>query len=107
MQVTRYVIVVHAVATPDNKSFAGEEAFYYNGKEGQTLKATGSHIDNDKFHVFNKEYIPYFLYEYGYKRKCDAKRIAAQRQKFYDECHYWNKYWKETVTYEAVTFDYD
>ena len=49
----------------------------------------------------------YFLYEYGYKRKCDAKRIAAQRQKFYDECHYWNKYWKETITYEAVTFDYD
>ena len=95
---TYYLIKIHAVATPDNPSFAGEEAFYYEGKEGYTLKATGSHIEKDQWNPFPKDYSVADIREYGYKRLCDAKRVANLRKQWYNEPKSYPYYWEDTVT---------
>lgn len=101
---TVYVIKVHSVAKPNNKAFSGEEAFYYYGKKGQLLKAIGSHIENDRFYRWPREYTVYGLEEYGYKRYCDACRVAKTMKKWADEHNDRDDYyWSETITIIAET----
>lgn len=102
---TVYIIKTHSVAKPNNRCFAGEEAFYYRGKKGYLLKATGSHIDNDRFGRWPKDYTAYALKEYGYARYCDACRAAKSLQKWADDHNDRDDYyWRETVTIIAETY---
>ena len=55
----KYLVKVTYNATDDNPNFAGQTQVYFCGKDG--------HVDSETVY-------PYFVKEYGYGRKCDAKR---------------------------------
>ena len=102
----RYVIVNHSVAKQNNLNFAGEEAFYYYGKKGKILKATGSHIENDNFYHWPREFWKGYLLEYGYSRLNDAGRVAGKMKQYADKHNARDDYhWSETISVIAVDAD--
>lgn len=82
----RYLVKTVSKATANNQSYGGETHTYIHGKDEYLLFAD----TRDKF-VARDLITPYFVKEYGYKRKCDAKRA-------YSYTHPENtEYWRSTA----------
>ena len=87
-----YLVKSVSTATADNMSYYGETHTYIKGKDEYLLFAD----TKDKF-VARYLLTPYFVRQYGYTRKCDAKRA-------YSFTHPENtEYWKTTA--EIITVE--
>ena len=83
-----YLIEEHSVATPENHNFNGQESFALKGKNDYLVSYTGSHPEN--LFCVKKLWMSDVI-EYGYTRKCDAKRNWTYKNPEN------TKYWKSTV----------
>ena len=91
---TRYLVKETSTATEQNPNYAGDVSIYYFGKAEQMLAREGTHIPRDNFN-----HIEWYIAEYGYSRKCDAKRAYTYR-------HPENtKFWTSTVEIVEVECD--
>ena len=67
----KYLVKTTMVATPENRSFAGEMCIYYHGKGCKMVACVGEHAKKTyTYQRLNK----YMAGKYGYSRECDAKR---------------------------------
>lgn len=90
----RYLVREESKATADNPNFAGQEMTAYYGKKGIPLARYGSHA---KAMHGEMDFDNWMIAEYGYKRKCDAKRSWVYKNPEN------SKYWASNTTIiEAV-----
>ena len=88
----RYLVKETSTATESNPNYAGDVSICYFGKAEHMLAREGTHLPKDNFNHFH-----FTLAEYGYSRKCDAKRSYTYK-------HPENtKFWTSTV--EIVEVD--
>ena len=90
----KYLVKETSTATPSNPSFAGEVSIWYIGKGGRFIAKEGTHSQYDNF-----DYTEWMIEEYGYTRKCDAKRAYAYRHP--ENTEFW------TSTVEIVEVEYE
>lgn len=64
-----YLVKCVGRATKDNPNFAGQISTTYHGKQQSTLQREGDHLPQENFELKH-----WLLADYGYTRKCDAKR---------------------------------
>lgn len=76
-----YLVKTWAMATVNNPSFAGLDAFYYTGKGGHTLAARGSYTDRVRSGRIPRDYTSDDVRRYGYARLCDARRVMNMRKR--------------------------
>lgn len=72
----KYLVKVVYTATDNNPNFAGEVKTYWCGKEEH------SEVDT---------YCRWFVEEYGYARRCDAKRNYHMRPENQNNEKFWTK----------------
>ena len=88
-----YLVKTTSIATQQNPNFAGQILITYEGKDQTRLKREGTNYPE-----YNRDVIcGTMLYEYGYRRECDAKRSYAYRNPENDA--YWTSA-VEIVEYE-------
>lgn len=91
---TKFLVKETSTATPMNPNYAGDISIYYFGKGERMIAREGTHLPYDNFN-----HIEWCIAEYGYNRKCDAKRAYAYK-------HPENtKFWESTV--EIVEVEYN
>ena len=82
----RYVVKETSVGTEENPNFAGEVQVWFHGVRDNLLSAKEFSRLSD-----------WFIHNYGYKRKCDAKRNWAYKNPEN------TKFWQSVV--EIIEFD--
>lgn len=85
---TKYIVKVTSVATPENPTFAGESNTYYYGRGGEVLCVEGDHAKR----THNERPMwDWGVRKYGYDRLCDAKRNWSYKNPEN------SKYWRSTA----------
>ena len=100
---TVYLITQYGVAKEANKSYAGQEAYYYFGKNNTLLKAAGSYINNEQFADYPRDYTPDLLRKYGYSCLKDAEQVINARKELREKLYTNDWIWDYTFTIVAET----
>ena len=81
-----YFVKIVSRAKESNPSFAGDVSVSIYGKDQKLLAMMGNHAE--KIHMM-QDFNPWYAKDYGYKRKCDARRNwlfkNAGNEKYWDE----------------------
>lgn len=94
-----YLVKVVGIATPENPGYAGETSICFYGRGQQQVYRGGTHLPylNTASSTYGFGLVDYLVEEYGYRRKCDAKRSWFYTS--FEDTKYWH-YEKSIIEFD-------